>query len=248
VVGFSQGSSGSYNRKVYHPQGDSLDYNLYQFSNQVSVLRDIYDFTDLDQIIWGYQSTISGNLNRSFHFYLPYLNSTIRGGDFTDQVNVYLYSVSSFGTVSLESTRVINVNVTVPKDIALSLVDTGAAFDENDTSQTLDFGVLQNNEENSFDIRIKSNAGYSLFLSSQNNYKIVNQQNSSYSIYYSFYLDNNSHDLSSSSGSAVLVAQAPGVTSHLGAKHEAKVRIGNVSGKLNGTYADYVTVTVVTLE
>jgi hypothetical protein len=114
----------------------------------------------------------------------------------------------------------------------------------------LDFGELVANQELGFDIRMISNAGFQLKISSANNgsMNISGSTDINSRIAYHFLINNQIVNLSNSQTSPVIIANGSGVTPSGGAVVAARAVIQSVDQKSYGIYQDYVTLTIITTE
>lgn len=249
-LAFTRGWAGSYNRRgmnITTWQG-FLYYNLYKNSNATGVLKEPSDISSVNEVIYG---TIAKNETKNLTYYFALnpidANSPPSAGTYYDVVQVQVYSGTYTNINAYEGYRDLYVYMNVSKFISLSLVDTGGAYDASQTSKTLDFGVLEEAEQLGFDVRIVSNAGYILKVSSGNNgvLKRIGGSGSNSEIAYDFYANNSKKSLSSSATSPVTIASATGKTPSGGAQVPIKVVIKSVDGKDPGTYQDYVTLSVI---
>jgi spore coat protein U-like protein len=164
---------------------------------------------------------------------------------------VQAYSGTYTNINSFEGYRDMNIFIVVSKFTSISLVDSGGSYDPTQTSKTLDFGELTTGEELSFDVRVASNAGYRLKISSANNghLKRIGAIESTSQIDYTFYSNGTQIGLSNSSGSPVTIASGSGVTPAQGVRVPIRVVIGTVdSTKDPGTYQDYITLTTISTD
>ncbi len=246
---FTKGWSGNYSRRAQNlMNGDLLYYNLYKNSNSTGVLKEPNDITSSNEVIFG---SIARYETKNFNYYfnLASISSGLppRSGTYIDIVQVQTYSGLYNAIENYEGYKNLNIYINVAKFISLSLVETGASHDESKTSKTIDFGELEELETQNFDVRVVSNAGYILKLSSANNGLLnkiggtgVNAQ-----IAYDFYANNSLRNLASSSSNPVVIASNTGRTPAGGAQIPIKVVIKSVSNKEPGTYQDYLTLSVI---
>lgn len=244
-ITFSKGGANSYDRKLSHTYSGNLLYNIYSDANATKVLKSKNDISTSSDYLSG--KFKRGQAQSIFYAKLLTPNNTnaplIRGGQYQDTVVVSLYDNRPNKSHSLQSSKTYIIQTFVPKIVDISLVDVGAPFDINDTSQTLDFGELTTGEEKSFDLRVQANAGYAIFFDSQNRGKMKNESGDT--INYTMKVDSTNKNLSSASNTA---ASGTGVTPIGGKAHRVTVTIGNVNEKKYGQYTDYITVTAMTTE
>lgn len=249
-LAFTKGWAGNYNRRGYNITTwvGYLYYNLYKNSNATGVLKEPNDISSTNEVIFG---TIAKNETKDLNYYFALnpidASSPPSAGTYYDVVQVQIYSGTYTNINAYEGYRDLYVYLNVSKFISLSLVDTGGAYDANQTSKTLDFGELEENEQLGFDVRIVSNAGYILKVSSANNglLKRIGGSGSKSEISYDFYANNSKKSLSSSASSPVTIASGTGKTASGGAQVPIKVVIKSVDDKDPGTYQDYVTLSVI---
>lgn len=249
-VTFSQGNSGNYTR--YQQLGsysDILAYNLYKDTAQSDILRDFNDVSNNRHVLIGKLNKEGDSESLEFYFYLPTpsTGATLRGGVYSDSINVRIFSGQWQNSSQFELAQTITINTFITKQVDISLVDTGGVLDINDTGQVIDFGTLETGENRGFDLRVRSNAGHMIYFSSQNNGKMKHSSRNEF-INYSLQVNNVTKDLSSSSSSPVQVASGSGVSPIGGSLHQVKITIGSVSAKTEGLYQDFITVTAMTTE
>lgn len=248
-LAFTKGWAGNYNRHATNVQnGDLINYNLYKNSNSTGVLKEPSDITSVNEVLNG---SIAKDESKTltYYFTLAPINASLppRSGMYLDVVQVQAYSGTYTNINSFESTRDLNVYIYVPKFVSLSMVDTGEIYNPSQTSKTLDFGELELDDSQQFDVRIVSNAGYILKVSSASNglLKRIDGSGSKSEISYDFYANNTLKSLTTSAASPVVIANATGRTPSGGAQVPIKVVIKSVTDKDSGTYQDYITVSVI---
>jgi len=248
-LGFSKGQSGSYTRYTTQ-SGKQLNYQLYQDNSSSKILRDVPDITTTNDVIMGNLPAGSNPQTFFYYFDIPYAAATspslASAGIYTDgfQINAYEGTTpTAFASPPAASTQV-NVSITVDKMIALSLVDTGGVFQDSATTKSINFGYLSTGQTSRFDIRVRTNAGYSLTLQSGNNGKLKHSSSNS-TVPYSIYVNNAPADLS---GVAPVITGS-GSTSLSGLGLPTKIVIGTVGAQaLSGNYSDTVTITATATE
>lgn len=251
-LGFSKGGSTTYTRRALNAATNAtIEYNIFKNSGSSGLLKDKPDITSSNETFIG---TIARNqtITHTYYFVLGSINASSppRYGDYTDTIVVHDYHGTWNGSSTLDDSMNLNITINVPKMIQLALIASGDVFDSTQTSKVLDFGELELNEELGFDIKLVSNAGYNLLVSSANNGKLKNTTvvDPNGLIDYEFYANNVLRGLSSSASSPVSIASGTGVTPAGGATVPIRVKIGSVSGKIQGDYEDTITVTVVSTD
>jgi spore coat protein U-like protein len=251
-LAFTKGWAGSYNRRATNlSNGSFIYYNIYKNSNLTGILKEPSDISSPDETFFG---TLKKNQTNFYTYYLslaPFGSSPPAAGDYFDDIQVQAYSGTYTNINGFDGYRDMFIYIVVSKFTSISLVDSGGSYDPAQTSKTLDFGELTTGEELSFDVRVVSNAGYRLKISSSNNglLKFTGGSGSPSEISYSFYSNGSQIGLSNSSSSPVTIASGSGVTSAQGVKVPIRVVIGTVdSNKLPGTYQDYIILTTITTD
>lgn len=248
-LGFSDGGASNYNRRVINSaNGTTLSYNLYKFSDGSGILKDKPSITSNSETFFGPiardQSIVS-----SFYFILGSISASTppRSGTYTDTVQLSDYHGTWNGVSTQDDIVNMLVTVNVPPVTNLSLIPTGGVYDSTQTSRILNFGTLEDSEELGFDIKIVSNAGYDLKVSSANNGKLKNLVASGTNalIDYEFYASNTLRSLLTSANTPVSVGTGTGLTPAGGATIPIRVKIGSTANKIEGDYEDVITVTVV---
>ena len=165
-------------------------------------------------------------------------------GVHTDTFNFFVYRGTNVSSAVLLNGFTVAATINVPPRIDLSLVDTGASFNLNDTVQNLNFGELEENEQLSADLVIRSNGKYTISLSSQNSWALLNSiQNDR--ITYSFYLNDQRLD---GPGSSNIIYDAFQNNSFANRelRYRLMVKIGPTEGRASGNYSDVIVVTTTT--
>lgn len=246
---FTKGWSGSYNRRAQNlSNGEVLFYNLYKNNNGTGVLKEPSDITSANDVIFG---TIAKNQTKNFnyHFLLAPQSSGLppKAGTYIDVIQVQTYSGFYFDIERFEGFKNLNIYINVPKSISLSLVDSGESHDETKSSKTLDFGELEEQESQNFDVRVLSNADYILKVSSNNNGQLSKLGGSGPNsfIAYDFYSHSTLRSLNNSSSNPVTIATFNGQTPAGGAQVPIKIVIKSVTDKAPGNYQDFLTLSVI---
>lgn len=169
-------------------------------------------------------------------------------GQFKDTFTLRLYEGVFNGSYSEEEHEGFEIRYDMSKKIDLSLVNSGSSFDVSSTTKTLNFGSLYTNQQMSFDLLVKFNAGYRIRFSSQNdgNLKISGGSNT---IPYSLTMSGNPVTLAGSSSNPVQISQGSGVSIAGGLRSAGIITIGTVApAQQAGNYEDTITITVATTE
>jgi hypothetical protein len=248
-LAFPTGIHGNYNRHATNMlNGKNIYYNIYKNSNSTGILKGANDIASPDETFFG---TINKNqtLTSTYHMTLaPFGSVAPAAGIYLDTIPVQAYSGTYNGNNSYQDTRSMFISIVVSRFTSISLVDSGGIFDAARTSKTLDFGELTTGDELGFDVRVVSNAGYRLQVSSSNN-GVMKHVGAPSLIRYNFYSNGSLVGLVGSASSPVTIASGSGVTSADGVRVPIRVVIGSVdSNKSPGTYQDYITLTTITTD
>ncbi|MFN8370541.1 MAG: spore coat protein U domain-containing protein [Bacteriovoracaceae bacterium] len=248
-ITMTKGGSSTYSRRLAL-NSNTLNYNLYKNNSTSFVIKDVLDQTNANEVI---SASFSGsNSTRAVSYYvkMPYIappTGMYAGGTYSDTYIVKIFEGNRGNTTIPAYSTSVTVTTIVPKVINISLVDSGAAYDVLDTSQTLNFGTLTTGEQQGFDMRVLTNAGFKVSFSSQNN---GNLKHASYNslVSYGLKVNNVNINLAGSSTTPVDVATGSGIYYATSAPLPVLVTIGNITDKLAGSYSDYITVTATTTE
>jgi spore coat protein U-like protein len=255
AVTFTKGGGTDYNSRRMNSGGTTLSYQLYGDSSLSHVLKDVPDITGPSNYL---QTTIpqGKDITVTLTYYVsipPGLATqpTLKPpGTYIDNYSLKVYSgeaPSSFH--SPESTTTVILSTIIPRIIEISLVNTGGAFNPNQTSQVLNFGTLQQGQAQAFDLLVRSNAGYAISFSSQHNGALRHASSSVLTpVSYGLTVNSSPRSLAGSSGSPVIVATGSGQTSMGGSASPIAVSIGDTSQSIAGPYSDNITVTATTTE
>ncbi|MBL6991989.1 MAG: spore coat protein U domain-containing protein [Bacteriovoracaceae bacterium] len=244
---FSSGNSTNFDRYMVDSYNNKLPYNIYKNSGQRTILKDFSTGSNHHEFLHGNLANLAVD-NKNFYLSLPFLGRPnefpVRPrGIYSDTIVVSFYTPDN----KIISSKPMTIRTVIPPTLYISLVDSGSPFNIHDTHQTLDYGELSKGQTKNFDIRVLSNAGYSLFFSSLNNGVLKHLSRPAH-INYSLKVDNQITNLSTSASSPRLVTRRNGVTPSMGNLHQVMVTIGDVENKYSGEYTDYITMTIMALE
>ncbi len=248
VVTFSLGGAPDYDRRMTLG-GGTLPYQLYSQANRTGVLKDLLDAQSALEVLSGTisaQNTSPRTL--TFHLVIP-ADQVVPPGAYQDSVTVSVYEGTLGGNPVLADSDGLVVSTTIERDIQLSLPNTGAPFDPDDRNQSMDFGVLGQGDSLGFDLMVRTNAGYTVSMLSDNQGRLKHKDlaaAANATVDYTLRVDGAATDLSGSQ--AVMVANGSGTTPLSGVRHPTTVTIGSVAGKISGTYEDTVTITAATID
>ena len=242
-VTFGKGSGPDYNRKLYYTYPTpNIPFQLYKGSSSPDVLMNFPEVSSATNIISGNYPNYAISTPRQ-HTYVATLGSVPYGiptGYYSDTLRAYLYS----GTLSdyhFETSQSVTFSYYVQSAIALSLVDTGAPFNEYSTDRSINFGEMSTGLSQNFDTVIKSNAGYKLFFTSENGGKMMH---STLGAYVPYTTKINGTTVTLVPNTAVQVASGYGITPTAGQRLNVNLTLGTINTKPAGSYSDFITVTV----
>lgn len=243
-VFYSKGLANNYQRMAFSLNNASINYNLHPSINMSGTLKDFADAVTSSEYIEGTAPEKNTTYTSRFFISAPGQNNNlILAGTYVDivQVSIYGYNENS-GNYLFDETANLTAVFYVPKKLQISLLDEGQAFDAASTSKTLDFGIMQQNQEKGADLRILSNGSYRLNLSSLNNGKLVQ---GSQSVAYSLRVNGSAISLATSASSPVQIG-AGNITDQAGHLYNLKVKISeSVENKNAGLYQDVITITAI---
>ncbi len=246
-ITMTQGDASSYNRVMKRGVYE-LPFNLYRNRNRTRIIYDYPNATSNGHIIRGMFAFRGNTVIKNFYarMPLPPFPESIAGGFYFDKIIAKVFDGMNIEAGStLHDTNGFLVSTDVPKMVSLSLIDRGAGYNENDTTQDLDFGVLEPLESLGMDLRVKSNAGHQITFYSQNEGRLKHV-NSNDTV--SYFLRVNGRSKNLVSASPVIIGQRGGVSSLLGDLYKVDIQIANFSNKAAGLYNDTITVEVATTE
>ncbi|MEZ0391962.1 MAG: spore coat protein U domain-containing protein [Pseudobdellovibrionaceae bacterium] len=257
ALGFTKGNGASYVARRAANGSNTLSYQLYKDTGLSKILKDNPDITTIDDVVDGgfLAGAIPVSQTVNYYFDIPYASATtpvmVSSGTYTDNFTLNLYEGSGppFGT--LVASKGVNITVTVPKMIALSLVDPGAPYQQGQLSKNVNFGTMTEGSAANVDLRLRTNAGFSVTFSSANNGKMKHTSPGKNSLVpYSLMVNGATLNLSNSSTVPVVGLTGSGSTALSGLGYPIKVVIGSVTGPtvLGGPHSDDITITATTTE
>lgn len=252
-LGFTKGGAASYTRAATTGSANLL-YQVYSDSSKTKILKDVPDIATVNDVIMsGFPA--GNNLSQTiiYYFDIPYGAATsptlTPSGTFTDSFIINAYDGADPLTfVTPAASANINVSISVPTIIALSLVDTGGVFQTAATTKNLDFGNVYPDMMSRFDLRIRSNSGYSITFSSANDGRMKHVTASSY-VPYNFKVNGALLNMSASSGTPVVGLTGSGQTPIAGLGFPIQFQIGTYGAlALSGIHSDTVLITATSTE
>jgi spore coat protein U-like protein len=245
IIGMTKGNSASYDRDLSSAGTDTVEYQLYTSSTDFTYyIKDAQDQVNVNE---GYSIDFGAGDNVSVQliYYIRIKQVSVESpvyrshGAYQDGYAINVYDPGNL--VQPLTTRVVQLSLTVPPILDVSLVPYGYAFSSNSTTYTLDLGDLARVTTGNLDIVVRTNTGCSVLISSVNNGRLLNTSNSLSYILYSFVMNGiyipltsvPTQILSSSSNTST-----DGVSNH--------VSISSIPGinPLAGEYDDTINITI----
>jgi len=188
-------------------------------------------------------------LSRSFYNLLGTLPTNLPPGLYTESLIFRIGArltnppAGDYATFPTVLSRAVQFIYEVEKELSFSLVATGGVFDPFSTSRLLSFGELESGESRTADIIIKTNVGYRLQASSENNGRM--QHSSGATVDYSLSVSGTNVSLAGSSGTPVLISSNSTSSPTLGFVLPLVVEVGSLTGaEPGGDYTDSVRFTI----
>jgi hypothetical protein len=258
-VGITKGAAASAATRRMANGAKLLPYQVYKTNALANILKDSSDapITSSNEVITDTFPAGTNILHTLQYFFdIPSsgsMDSTIvKDGTYTDTytLNVYEGSDPTVAGPTPVTSSTITVTTIVPTIIRLSMVPQGGTFDDASINRTINFGVMSPGQSSNFDIRVRTNAGFSLAFSSANDGKMKPPAiPTSAGVPYLFYVNNALLDLSASSGTPVTVPSVSGETSMQGLVYPVKIVIGSFAATtIGGAQSDSITITATSIE
>jgi|GEM_PF-7128308 len=256
VIGITKGSSqnGTYNRFI---QRNQVPIPLrFWDENMTQLLFDYPDATPPSNLIVG-SFSVSGGAKKqeeTMRLDLGPVPYNIQSGRYFNNFHAQLWTraVGSTGNFNLANNDNFEVRYDLSKSLDISLVSTGAPFNLVDTSESVDFGEISQNETRSFDIMVGNNTAYSYSLNSTNNGKLLRSGgsigNSADTISYQFKIGATAYSgqTTLNSGSYPYSTSVMNPPSGSQTRFPVEVKVmESPSGKGQGTYQDTITIDVI---
>ena len=253
-VTFSAGGGTFADRRAI--QGSyAMKYQVYKSASleQKNILKELPTASNSDEVVTGEFPDDKKENTSKYYLEIPIGAATsptlVKSGLYMDTYSVKVYPGQIGDDSKPDNTRSVLLSILVPKIIRISLVGTGQSFRESDTTESLDFGTLEQGKSKSFDLKVVTNAGFQVRFSSQNN-GVLKQGvgGADTTVPYTLKVNSVTRDLSGSQGSPVVVAEGTGQSSLDGKTNQVSVTIGDVENKVAGEYSDIILVTATTIE
>jgi spore coat protein U-like protein len=238
-VTFSRGWASDFNRRM-GSGGEAPGYQLYKSANKSNVLKDLPSASATEVISGTFEQ---GDETRELRYVVVIPPLQIRpAGIYRDRVRVIVYEGTLENFIEKDSKNV-TISARVHRVAELSLVNSGEPFNPQSTTKVLDFGPLTGGKSRSFDLRVRSNSGYTVTFESENGGAMKNTDPTDNStVAYVLEVDGAVVDLSR--GRRPSVARNSGMTDSNGERRGLSFAAGPVGDATAGTYRDNITITV----
>jgi spore coat protein U-like protein len=225
---------------------DKLSFEIYNNSSKSHVIQDISDASSSSDVIEGSISLSGSNSTKQESFFIAIpAGQMVKAGTYSGTLDVKVFEGKVGDTKDDTDTQSVSFSVEVPSIVQASLVDPGGGFDEYDVMQSLDFGELVENDRQDFDIRVRSNAGYSVTWDSENNGNLAHEEGGKDDkIPYKLYANGKEKKASGKSS----ISSKKAVTDKSGEVHSISVKIGSFKHVKSGTYQDTISLTFTTTD
>lgn len=243
---FDYGSASTFNNRKLDHGSFPWPMQISKNSTHTQVLKTFPDVSSNNDVL---NDTLPGGSNdaqRSLTYWLQVDQTDIwrKAGNYTGNFTVRLYR-GTFSNYTFIDSRQLSANYNAPKKADISVLPVGQPFSVTDTSETLNFGTFSSGDTKNADIRIKTNAGYSLYASSTNNGALKHLSLNSYVPYVAKF-NGITLNLSGSAANPQLVKQENGDSPANGFLVPASITIGSTAGAQSGSYSDTITLTIQT--
>jgi spore coat protein U-like protein len=250
AISFTAGGSADFSNRRLTYLANTLNYQLYKNSSLTKVLKDGAAVTSSDNYLSdSFSSGSNKTQNFTYYVQIPQTSATTPtykpSGTYVDTFSIKVFE-NTEPTGPLRVSSNVTISTLMPKLLEISMVQTGGGFNSSQTTRNIDFGSISEGESRGFDLLVRSNAGYSVSMASQNNGRLKHTTPSITSfVPYQLLVNSSQKDLSNGS---VTVAAGPGQTSTAGVANEVTFIAGSTASSVAGNYSDNITVTVITTE
>lgn len=241
-VGFSTGSSGNYMRRAYSGS-KYVSYNLYKDNITNVSLKSLADNSNKNELIkikFKKKSDISKSV--TFEARLPVPNdgrSILAKGNYIDTIQA---TVESKNGQAQSVAKNFQVGLNILPEINISLASPSTPFDPTSTSYTLEFVPIVEGDSRQVDLKVRSNAGYTVSIESFNGGYLKHKENGTFTIPYQFTVENGTPRSFGGANIPITLGSSSGVTPVDGVKFGLSFIIGSPAGKMAGEYEDTITV------
>jgi spore coat protein U-like protein len=237
-----------------------LAYQLYKDNARTQILKDTSDapITSNNEVL-NTAFPVGTNITQTLQYFLDIPSSSslaptiVKDGAYVDTYTLNVYEGSDptlVGATPVTSASV-TLTVNVPKMIRLSMVSSGGAFDDASLNRNVDMGTLITGTSATFDLRVRTNAGFEVTFSSAGNGKMRKTGvTTGPGVPYILYANGTALDLSNSATVPVTGLSGTGETSTNGLAYPIRIVIDNYTPAQfpGGHKEDNILVTATTTE
>ncbi len=249
-IGFSNGSAANYASRRLSLGSEFIPMNVYKDAARTRILKDKpSDAVVADDVLQGGFAGGPGPDSQTLSFWaaIQPQSAYLPSGIYFESLTATLYSGSVDGSYHFEASQSLLLAYSVGRRVDLSLVDTGAPFNLNGTSQDLSFGTLSSGQSRALDLVLQYNAGFRLLFSSENNGALKHLSRSNL-IPYTLQVGGLPLGLAGSAAAPTVGPSGSGTSPSGGTRFPVRVTIGSIAGAVGGPYSDTITVTVVSAD
>ena len=249
-IGFSDGSAANYASRRLSFGSAVVPMNVYKDAARTRILKDKpSEAVVADDVLQGSFAGGPGPDAQTLNYWaaIQPQSDYLPSGIYFESLTATLYSGKVNGSYHFESSQSLVLAYYIGRRVDLSLVDTGAPFNLNDTSQDLSFGTLSSGQSRALDLVLQYNAGFRLTFSSENNGALKHLSRSN-TIPYTLQVGGLPIGLAGSAAAPVVGPSGFGTSPTGGTRFPVRVTIGSIAGAVGGPYSDTITVTVVSAE
>lgn len=256
-VTFSRGAGPSFEQRQAKSGSFSLPYQIYSHpsSNPAYVLKDLDSTQSSTQFVTGSFDSSQNNINRhEIYVGLPFTTGNDpflpHYGLYSDNLTGKVYSGAPGGADSTpQHMSTLPVSIWINRVADLSIGPPGSVYQQGRRHEKIDFGELRQGASRSIDLRVVTNAGFRIYLSSQNGGKLVHERKEiKTAVPYEMRVNSSVIPLHGSDNHPVLAAEGRGTSRLSGLRNEVRVTILDVANKMAGLYRDVVTFEVKAVE
>ncbi|MBU6445015.1 MAG: spore coat protein U domain-containing protein [Alphaproteobacteria bacterium] len=239
VIGFSAGSSNAFDDRQLTAGGSMLHYQLFRDAAGTQILEDI-PLASESGVLTGVAS--AGAPPQTLHavFAIPSLQ-VVPPGNYTDRIVVSAYEGTLADPV-LRDQEKLTLSASVQSTTEFCLGD-AVNFDPTYRTTCVEIGELEAGKVETVRLRARSNAGYTITLTSQNGGALQNLAPGD-SSRIPYVLDVDGRTASLAGKKPVDIANGYGLTSPLGDEHLLRFTIGDTRDASSGQYEDTIEVTM----
>lgn len=242
-VTFSKGHAGSYDR--YLSEGaNQLYYQLYTSASKTNILMEAPDASTSNILSGQIVDTRPPREYPLEYYWEIFPGQLVPPGTYEDEVTVRVYEGTLTGSYQERSSCVVLYKAIVERMLQMKITGSDNAIGGSPPTHSLDFGEGSAGDSKTINLYVRSNAGYSIKLKSQNKGQLYREDNfrnkPEYKIDYT--LDFNGSTVNLDSNTYVTVETYHGMTTAEGNVMPITVTLGSLEEKFAGNYSDVIEV------